>query len=481
MTIDILPDIALLEIFDFYVVDADVTDWENGEDAWHTLVHVCRKWRSVVFGSPLRLNLRLHCRAGTPVKETLDVWPRLPIIVQTWRSDNEKWGVDNIVAVLEHNDRIRMLVFNYLHSCQLERVLAAMQQPFPALTDLRLQFKDGGAAPAIPASFMGGSAGPLRRLNLEGIPFPGLPKLLLSATHLVSLYLYNIPHSGYISPEVVVTCLSVLTRLEYLAIKFESPRSYPERKGRRSPRTLLPVLGEFTFGGVVEYLEDLVARIDAPLLFNFDISLFHQLILDTPQLTELCQFIGRTPKLKTRHKADLRFSNESAYVALESQEATVCLGMSCRHSYWQLSFLTQICSLSSSQGFISRAAVESIYILEDEYLPPRWYDDIEGSQWLELLRPFTAAKTLNISRDFTPCFAPALQELVGERATEVLPALETLLLEETPSSGPVQEAIEKFVAARQLASHPIAVSRWEREKDGPSYESAKGNNETDVD
>ena len=43
-----LPDIALLETFDFYVHDAQ---------KWYTLVHVCRKWRSVVFGSPRRLGL----------------------------------------------------------------------------------------------------------------------------------------------------------------------------------------------------------------------------------------------------------------------------------------------------------------------------------------------------------------------------------------------------------------------------------------
>ena len=69
----------------------------------------------------------------------------------------------------------------------------------------------------------------------------------------------------------MVTCLSVLTRLEILVIGFESPRSRPDRKSRRPPpptRTLLPVLTEFHFRGHEKYLEDLVARIDAPLLDN---------------------------------------------------------------------------------------------------------------------------------------------------------------------------------------------------------------------
>ena len=66
-------------------------------------------------------------------------------------------------------------------------------------------------------------------------PASGLPKLLLSATHLVRLYLYNIPHSGYISPEVMASCLSVLTRLESLVIRFKSPPVSPY-----SPATLPP-------------------------------------------------------------------------------------------------------------------------------------------------------------------------------------------------------------------------------------------------
>ena len=41
-----LPDLPLLGIFHFYV--------DKGE--CYALVHVCRKWRNVVFGSPRRLN-----------------------------------------------------------------------------------------------------------------------------------------------------------------------------------------------------------------------------------------------------------------------------------------------------------------------------------------------------------------------------------------------------------------------------------------
>jgi hypothetical protein len=82
-----------------------------------------------------------------------------------------------------------------------------------------------------------------------------------------------------------------------------------------------------------------------------------------------------------------------------------------------------------------------------------------------LLRPFTAVKDLRLSKEFAPRIAPSLQELVGGRTTEVLPALQSLILEERPS-GPFKDAIGKFVAARQLSNHPVALfgQRIEKQK-----------------
>ena len=457
MTIDIRPDVALLEIFDFYAGEKRKTheDVEHIE-AWHTLVHVCRKWRIVVFGSPHRLGLRLRCTASTPVRETLGIWPLLPIVIVG--GDDEKWGMDNIIAGVEHKDRICELELWRVPSSQMEKVFAAMRQPFLTLTRLWLQPK-GETAPVVPTSFLGGSAPRLRNLWLNSISFPRLPKLLLSATHLVHLELWNIPQPGYISPEAMVTSLSVLTRLQKLEIGFESPRSRPDRNSRRPPpltRTLLPVLTQLSFRGVGTYLEDLTARIDAPLLDNLIITFFHQLIFDTPQLT---QFIRRTPKLKAHDQAHVVLSEDHVWVTLpQTPDGNLHLGISCKQSDWQLSSLAQICSLSFPQAFIS--AVEHLYI-RTEYLGMHWQDDIENSQWLELFHPFTAVKSLYISQDFATHIAPALQELIGESVTEALPALQNLFLEETRHSGPIQEGIGQFVAARQLAGHPITVSRWE--------------------
>jgi len=108
--------------------------------------------------------------------------------------------------------------------------------------------------------------------------------------------------------------------------------------------------------------------------------------------------------------------------------------------------------------------LEHLYIYHNKYSRPRWQDDIENCQLLELLQPFTAVKDLYIPWKIVPFIMLGLQELGGEGVTEVLPALQTLFLEWLPS-GPVGEAISQFVAARQLAGHPIAVSHWERRTD----------------
>jgi hypothetical protein len=449
MTIDMLPDVVLLEIFDFYLRETYIEEW-------HILVHVCRKWRDVVFGSPRHLNLRLFCKARTPVREMLYIWPVLPIVISTV----EMQDADNIIAALEHNDRICRLDLFGCPSSEFEKVLAATQQPFLALTKLALWPRDDETGLVVPSSFLGGYAPQLESLELHRISFPGLPNLLLSATHLTNLFLQRIPHSGYISPKLVVTCLSMLTSLDSLTIEFESPRSCPDRNTRRPPppsRTLLPALTFLRFKGVSEYLEDLVVRINAPLLVNFDITFFHQLIFDTPQLA---QFISHTPNFKAHDEAQVVFYNRSVWFRLPPacDNGALQLRISCGKSDWQLSSLAQVCSSSFPQALITMVEHLDIQCGRPSLL---WEDDIENSQWLEVLHPFAAVKDLHISREFTLQIAHALQELVGERVTEVLPALHSLFLGQPNFSEelrPVEESIGHFISARQLAGHPVTIS-----------------------
>jgi hypothetical protein len=385
----------------------------------------------------------------------MDVWPALPLLI---RGDVDETSVDNVIAELKHSDRISQIVLDCRTSSQIETFWTAMQVPFPELAVLYLSFDSWSYVPVLPDSFLGGSAPRLRFLSLSSIPFPGLPNLLLSATHLVNLYIFHIPDSGYISPESMASCLSMLTSLDEFYFQFISPQSFPDQESRRSPpptRFVLPALTNFGFKGVNEYLEELVARIDAPQLLVLSTTFFNDIDFDTP---ELVQFISRTLTFEVPNNVHVVFA-DTAWITLERQtvrSAYAKVEILCRAPDWQLSSLAQICTLSLPL----LSTMENLYIYEfspSELLD--WKDGIENTEWLELLLPFTAVKNLYLSKQFAPRIAAALQELTG---AEVLPTLQNLFLEEFRPSEPLQEGIRQLISARQPTNHPIAVSLWER-------------------
>ena len=465
---DMLPDDVLLAIFEFCVVEDQSTKtlWHSVTkkeiEAWHSLTHVCRQWRSVVFGSPHRLKLRLVCTTGTPARDRLDVWPAFPLFV--WCYNNHQTGtVDNIIAALERSDRVCQIHFSRkVPSSLLEKVFGSMQKPFPELTRLELTSYDE-MAPVLPDSFLGGSARRLQSLWLNGIPFPGLRNFLLSATHLTELHLLRIRHSEYLSPQAILTVLSALTGLETFRLEFQSPRSRPDWASRLLPpptRSVLPVLTSLIFEGVSEYLEDFVARIDAPRLNELKVILFNQIVFDTPQFI---QFIGRTPMSKALETAHIAFDkcDRSARVLLSSKKygiGSLSVDVSCRMFDWLVSSVEQVCT----SCLPPLSTLEDLYMYETQYGPDRQesQDNLENALWMELLSPFAAVENLYLSRKFAPHIAPALQELVGSRTMEVLPNLQNIFLEGLQPSGPIEEAIGRFVASRQIASHPVVVSRW---------------------
>ena len=462
MRIDVLPDDVLLQTFDFYVdINMGPLQWYEDKkkiEAWQVLVHVCRRWRNVVFGSPRRLNLRLYCTPQTPAKYRLDVWPTFPLIIK-----NDVLSVsamDNVIAALGQSNRVCQVSLRPLLGWQLEKVMAAMQVSFPELTHLYLHSYD--ETRVIPDSFLGGSAPRLQYLELSGTPFPGLPKLLLSATQLIDLHLYGIPHSGYISPKEMVASLTMLPCLEHLSLEFQSPQSRPDWESQLPPqkRSILPALSYFRFKGITEYLEQLVACVDTPQLDQMDITFFNQIDFDLPRLA---QFINITPILRASDKAHVMFQDSAANVVLqcptsENRPRFLAIKILCKGPDRQLLSTEQVCN-SSLPTF---STVEDLYI-EDPYSELVWKDDaIEGTLWLDVLLPFTAVKNLYVYEEFAPGIAAALQELDGGRTAEVLPSLRNIFVKGLAESESFRENIEQFVAARQLSDHSITISVWDK-------------------
>ena len=462
--IDVLPDDVLLAIFDFCVTGVRNHDTKREIESWQLLVHVCGRWRSLVFGSPRRLNLRLYCTLKTPAKDTLDVWPALPLIINGITALSGT-NTDNVIAALGQSNRVHEVSFSCLVDWQLEKVLAPMQVSFPELRGLRLSSPDETPS-VIPDSFLGGSAPRLRSFSLNSIPFPGLPKLLLSATHLIYLNLTNVPHSGYISPKVMVALLSASSSLKSFQLRFRSPQSSPDWESRSLPppkRSILPALDEFRFKGVTEYLEELVTGIDTPQLNQMRITFFNQIDFDCPRLT---QFINSTPTLRTVDEAHVQFNRWTASVRLRYRSSKINFGdlridISCEEPDWQFSSIEQVCNSSLHP----LSTVEDLY-MDRRYSELVWKDDnIENTLWLEFLLPFTTVKDLYLSKEFAPGIATALQEPVGGRITEVLPSLQNIFVEGLEPSELFQTNIGQFVAARKLSNHPITISVWDKGSD----------------
>ena len=469
VTIDVLPDDVLIDIFDFYLVQLEdplspSLDWLERTKAWQKLVHVCRRWRDVVFQSPRRLDLHILCTARTPMTvltEMLDTWPVLPLAIRVCPRCHTK----NTIAVLtNHRDRICRIsvVFDFTSvwpSGILTILHLIMMQQFPALTLLRIIYHSSNDLTPIPDSFLDGSAPHLRYLHLNAIPYPGLPKLLLSATNLVALHLSDIPQYGYILPAMMATCLLTLIRLERLTLGFQffqPPGFHFDREGRHPPTSkhaIFPTLARFEFKGESEYLEDFLARIDAaPQLDCLEIGFFNQPsgIFHTSHLS---QFINSVPRLQTLIEARVIAFGSQIWVTVPSSTPTLghkVLGMEIiiLNSRSQSSSLQQLCTSS----------LPLFPILEHLYLrPPIFW---QNEKWLDVLHPFTAVKNLYISRKSALRIVPALQWLVRDGVTKVLPALQNLFLEELRPIEPVQLAINQFVHARRLSGNPIAVSKW---------------------
>ena len=456
MTIDVLPDDVLLETFDFYLGKDDVVETGYNYDGWQKLAHVCRRWRYIVFTSPRRLDLKLYCTRKRSVdSKTLDIWPELPIVIHA-QDMQCKEDVTNVIAALKRHNRVDKIDYrNWRFQDSLLEEFAAIDEPFPALTSLNL-FSFVQNVPVLPDSFLGGSAPRLRLLGLYGIPYPSIGTLLSSTTNLIRLSLWAIPHSGYISPETIVPCLSTLTRLESLTLGFRYPRSRAHRASRHQPqltRVVFPNLTILSFTGEIEYLEDVLSQVETPMLNRSDFHFFNQLIFDTPLLGH---FIRRTEMFMTINAARVQFRGEAIQATFLGREETdknnvkvLDLAISCKELDWQLSAVTQVLSFLP--------ALEALNIVVSYQ---GCHGEIEVIQWREFLHPFTSLKTMTLeSDDPVRLIAPALQEFARESATQVLPALQNVFLRAYSSrpSEPLKESIEQFIASRRFYGQPVIV------------------------
>jgi hypothetical protein len=451
-----------LEIFDQHRLAAQ--DYSLREPwEWHRLVHVCRRWRTVIFSSPGRLDLRLVYTYRKPLRKTLDCWPDLPLSIWYPRlvlyHHLSHPDEDNVIAALEHPNRICEINLTLTHPL-LEKLTPLMQDPFPVLEDLELGSRDLNDTLVLPSTFLGGSTPRLRRVDLDGTPFPTLPQLIMTARDLVSLRLAEIPNTGYFSPEALVNSLDSTPKLKSLEIDWTSPTSHPDQQsppGSPCPQTrvALPALTEFQFRGDNDYLEDLISRIDAPNVEHFNVTLFEQRTFD---LSQLAEFISRTEVLTSSpHRTSLWLwgcgFSITHYFGSPSPTGQRTFRLQISELTRQMTQLTRVCrQLSPLLSSVGRLDIEADAVLSD------WGDQTDAAQWLELFSPFGGVRRLELIGHFIPSAASALEQSainVNMGRREVLPSLRALHLRSVDFS-PL--SMVSFLAARQRSSRVVSKS-----------------------
>ena len=472
ITIGILSDNILLEIFDRCRKRDDQYNqspfrvWK-----WHLLVHVCQRWRQIIFASPRRLDLHLLCTYGIPFRKIMSNWPTIPIIVRLFGVNGPTENDDNVIAALEHPDRvsrINLLVSRIYLSTESEwsKLAVLMQEPFPMLTHLSIDSPFGSPS-TVPDGFLGGFAPSLQQLDLCDVLYPALPTLLLSASNLVKLSLRNITPTGYISPETMVSHVAASPKLEILYIEFNTLISFPDPI--TSPpitRTILPSLHQFSFSGACENLEDFISRIDTPQLNSIVIcySWGREITFDVSQLSK---FIYRSecPKESLSRRCKVTVDNDQDMVSFCVGRTTrdeaerwdlepgisICLG---KEIDCQVPLLTNILShIVPILSDIVHCTIDSVRFmseLEDWDDPFEIYGGLRNYEWLQLLCQLSTLQTLFVSNNISRIISQALERIDREMITEILPILKLLCLDGRPLLY-----VNKFIALRRNCGHPV--------------------------
>ena len=420
-----LDNDSLLQIFSHYRLK-DEENW-NLRLTWRNLAQVCRRWRYFTFDFSSHLDMCLLLTKHSPPMDMLGHLPPIPLVIDYSDRTRTMTSTDevNIYLGLEQHDRIRRVDLQ-APSSSFHPWLLQMNQLFPRLVELFLlstTTETDKMSPVLPETFQ---APNLRHLSLHGIGLPtGLP-LLSSAIALSTLSLTYIRPSCYFPPGHLVTQLKGLPHLEELSIGFTV---LPIREGELLPPPILPVtmpaLRRLTFRGVDDYLENLVAQINAPLLERLTLTLLFDV---TFTLVNLTKFIHRTEGFRWL-VARVIFNKDgvSIYAGYNEQVEQLGVGKSnlhvnvnCEPVDWQIDSAIQVCSAIGK----ALSTVEELTVdLRVFGMPSDWESALEDVPWHELLLPFIGVKKLHIGSSLTLELSRALRSGAGGL---ILPELQEL-------------------------------------------------------
>ncbi|KAH9960251.1 hypothetical protein BGW80DRAFT_1364582 [Lactifluus volemus] len=255
-------------------------------------------------------------------------------------------------------------------------------------------------------------------------------------------------------PEEVVTCASALIKLKSLTIEFKSPASIPNRTTNiQLPpiRAVFSSLTHFQFRGTSKYLEDLVARFDAPALKVVNITFFDQLFFHFRWQKLLIHYLRR---VGSYNRVEIVFTGSEVEIRLlKASLARFSLRILCPREV-QVSSMAKII-----RDFWLPLSRVKLLDFRDEGFHEKstWQADRDLMAWRDILRKFDAVYTLCISRGLRSPIFSVLQRL-DEQSAGVLPALQDLYLGGYELSG---SKIEPFITERQRSKCPVSVHSWQ--------------------
>jgi F-box-like len=316
-TIRDLPTEVLLEIFDSYRQAFQHERlyervWSSNM-GWFKLVHVCRDWRQVVLASPARLQARiLFTPHRTRKAITGNFSPLLPIAVD-YRSTPAKsmWSTKilyRVISALAYPDRVcwiaislpSEIVRNWNMTILNMKLLAAVNQPFPALESLELDCKGIQSMRSLyPPPFLSAQTPHLRRLKFIGNTSTLLSDILSRTTSLVDLTLCITRVFFKPSGTQLLVYLQDMPFLRPLELEMWSnhrltPPDLPGSDGTKD--ILLSKLTSFCFTGSTTQLGALMTGLTTPSLTELRIahpSLFPFSMAHTIHLSRFLHTTGK--------------------------------------------------------------------------------------------------------------------------------------------------------------------------------------------
>ena len=440
-----LNDDTLLSIFNCYRLNNN-TVW-NKRLGWCNLTHVCQRWRHLIYEFTSHLGMYIQCTHGTPIADTLDHLPPLPLlfVYKDFMTEQDELG---LYHALQLHNRVREIYLDLPHSVRddsesiLHKCLVLMDGHFPILD--RLCLRAMVEQITLPSNMF--SAPNLRHLIFFDILPEGLQLLtwlLTSTVSLVTLKLRAI--ETYFGPTLLVARLSSLPQLELLSISFSIPSPCPrELLGEEGTPITLPNLKNFRFFGDTAYLDFLVSQIMAPSLECLDIPAF-----DPSALPHLSHFInaavGLEPHTARVHIYRQEFRILMTYDHSPWPDRRFLLRVDCLRWDLNMDCAAQICTVLIS----ALCSVERL-VLELNHCMVLEIGEIGRRTWHELLRPFIGIKALYLCGGFLEELSGALQVDEIGSDPEFLPNLQCIFA--------ADNLFTSFIDTRRVVGRPVQFS-----------------------